>query len=227
MSAENNRKIENLIRYGVVAEVDCAARRARVQSGEILTDWLPWCAFRAGTTKIWSPVTVGDPCASRRDLLARTCYEKREPNKYGEVSKKVIGFFNQQIKSFKAVLTRTKVYRLVKKSVLKAQQAERSEALKHCERSSPWSSVNNCTEQKIDNLTLFLNARQNDVEIVQKALKPICLPLNDRQLAYLLKGNLLVLNHKQSVRFINNKVEIIPNQEPVPFMGDAGEWFVQ
>ncbi|MFZ7109595.1 hypothetical protein [Avibacterium avium] len=74
---------------------------------------------------------------------------------------------------------------------------------------------------------MFLNARQNDVEIVQKALKPICLPLNDRQLAYLLKGNLLVLNHKQSVRFINNKVEIIPNQEPVPFMGDAGEWFVQ
>ncbi|KGQ36687.1 hypothetical protein JP36_09005 [Gallibacterium genomosp. 1] len=131
MSAENNRKIENLIRYGVIAEVDCAARRARVQSGEILTDWLPW------------------------------------------------------------------------------------------------SSVNNCTEQKIDNLTLFLNARQNDVEIVQKALKPICLPLNDRQLAYLLKGNLLVLNHKQSVRFINNKVEIIQNQEPVPFMGDAGEWFVQ
>ncbi|MEH8027353.1 phage baseplate assembly protein V [Gallibacterium anatis] len=62
MSAENNRRIENLIRYGVIAEVDCAARRARVQSGEILTDWLPWCAFRAGTTKIWSPVTVGEQC---------------------------------------------------------------------------------------------------------------------------------------------------------------------
>ncbi|MFQ1050801.1 replication endonuclease [Avibacterium paragallinarum] len=172
----------------------------------------------------WAEYTLlqgnGDPCASRDELLARTCYEKREPNKYGEVSKKVIGFFNQQMKSFKAVLTRTKVYRLVKKSVLEAKQAEHSEALKHCERSSPWSSVNNCTEQKIDNLTLFLNAHQNEVEIVQNAVKPICLPLSDRQLAYLLKGNLLVLNHKQSVRFINNKVEIIRNQEPVPFMGD-------
>ncbi|MFQ1050827.1 phage baseplate assembly protein V [Avibacterium paragallinarum] len=62
MSAETNRRIENLIRYGVIAEVDCAARRVRVQSGEILTDWLPWCAFRAGTTKIWSPVTVGEQC---------------------------------------------------------------------------------------------------------------------------------------------------------------------
>lgn len=60
MSAENNRRIENLIRYGVIAEVDYAARRCRVQSGEILTDWLPWCALRAGTTKIWSPVTVGE-----------------------------------------------------------------------------------------------------------------------------------------------------------------------
>ncbi|MFQ1047121.1 phage baseplate assembly protein V [Avibacterium paragallinarum] len=62
MSAETNRRIENLIRYGVIAEVDCAARRVRVQSGEILTDWLPWCALRAGTTKIWSPVTVGEQC---------------------------------------------------------------------------------------------------------------------------------------------------------------------
>lgn len=62
MSAENNRRIENLIRYGVVAEVNYQTRRVRVKSGEILTDWLPWCAFRAGTTKIWSPITVGEQC---------------------------------------------------------------------------------------------------------------------------------------------------------------------
>lgn len=62
MSADNNRRIENLIRYGVIAEVNHQKRRARVQTGEILTDWLPWCAMRAGTTKIWSPITVGEQC---------------------------------------------------------------------------------------------------------------------------------------------------------------------
>ena len=62
MSAENNRRIENLIRYGVIAEVDCAKRRARAKSGNILTDWLPFLTFRAGTTRSWSPVTVGEQC---------------------------------------------------------------------------------------------------------------------------------------------------------------------
>lgn len=62
MSAENNRKIENIVRFGVIAEVDYAKRRAKVQSGNILTDWLPWLAMRAGTTRIWSPVTVGEQC---------------------------------------------------------------------------------------------------------------------------------------------------------------------
>lgn len=62
MSVDNNRRIENIIRFGTIAEVDHAKRRARVQSGEILTDWLPWVAFRAGTTKIRSPVTVGEQC---------------------------------------------------------------------------------------------------------------------------------------------------------------------
>lgn len=62
MTAELNRQIENLIRFGTIAEVDHQQRRARVQSGKILTDWLPWVAFRAGTTKIWSSVNVGEQC---------------------------------------------------------------------------------------------------------------------------------------------------------------------
>lgn len=62
MQAEFNRKLENIVRYGVVAEVNHEKRRAKVQTGNILTDWLPWCALRAGTTKIWSPITVGEQC---------------------------------------------------------------------------------------------------------------------------------------------------------------------
>ena len=62
MSAEINRRIDNLIRFGTIAEVDYATARARVKSGQILTDFLPFITLRAGTTKTWSPPTVGEQC---------------------------------------------------------------------------------------------------------------------------------------------------------------------
>ena len=61
-----SRLIENLIRLGTVAEVDHGSlqdkrpARVRVQSGELLTGWLPWAALRAGTTRDWDPPTVGE-----------------------------------------------------------------------------------------------------------------------------------------------------------------------
>ena len=58
--AELSRRLENLIRIGIVAEVDHAARRVRVDSGGLQTDWLKWCAGRAGATRTWSPPTVGE-----------------------------------------------------------------------------------------------------------------------------------------------------------------------
>lgn len=62
MSAELQRKLDNIIRFGVIAEVNHATARARVKSGDILTDFLPFVTFRAGTTKTWSPPTVGEQC---------------------------------------------------------------------------------------------------------------------------------------------------------------------
>ncbi|MDD5175749.1 MAG: phage baseplate assembly protein V [Sterolibacterium sp.] len=58
--AELSRRLENLIRIGTVAEVDLAARRVRVDTGSLLTDWLKWKTARAGTTRTWSPPTVGE-----------------------------------------------------------------------------------------------------------------------------------------------------------------------
>jgi phage baseplate assembly protein V len=61
-----SRLIENLIRLGTVAEVDHGSlpdkrpARVRVQSGDLLTGWLPWAALRAGTTRDWDPPTVGE-----------------------------------------------------------------------------------------------------------------------------------------------------------------------
>mgnify|MGYP000024979062 FL=1 len=62
MSADNNRRIESIIRFGLIAEVDYAQAKARVKCGEILTDFLPFITLRAGTTKTWSPPTQGEQC---------------------------------------------------------------------------------------------------------------------------------------------------------------------
>ncbi len=54
------RLIENLIRFGVVAEVQMTPPRVRVQTGELTTTWLPWLALRAGADKEWDPPTAGE-----------------------------------------------------------------------------------------------------------------------------------------------------------------------
>ncbi|PZE09703.1 phage baseplate assembly protein V [Pseudomonas sp. 57B-090624] len=55
-----SRLIENLIRLGTVAEVDLATARVRIQSGRLLTGWLPWLALRAGEDRVWNPPTEGE-----------------------------------------------------------------------------------------------------------------------------------------------------------------------
>ncbi|RUR27698.1 phage baseplate assembly protein V [Vreelandella nanhaiensis] len=63
--AELLRLIENLLRFGVIAEVDHGELdkrlpAVRVRSGQLLTGWLPWANGRAGTTRDWNPPTVGE-----------------------------------------------------------------------------------------------------------------------------------------------------------------------
>lgn len=58
--ADLARRVANMIRTGRVAEVDHAAARVRVQSGDILTEWLPWQTHRAGNTRTWNPPTIGE-----------------------------------------------------------------------------------------------------------------------------------------------------------------------
>ncbi|OBX05940.1 baseplate assembly protein [Gallibacterium genomosp. 3] len=56
------RRLESLIKIGVIHAVDYQQARARVQSGQIISDWLPFLTLRAGTTVTWSPPTVGEQC---------------------------------------------------------------------------------------------------------------------------------------------------------------------
>lgn len=58
--AELNRLLENLIRFGTVAEVQHVPPRVKVKTGGMLTTWLPWLAWRAGENREWDPPTVNE-----------------------------------------------------------------------------------------------------------------------------------------------------------------------
>lgn len=58
--ADLHRLLNNMLRLGTVAQVDHAAVRVRVKSGELTTTWLPWPAARAGDVRTWSPPSVGE-----------------------------------------------------------------------------------------------------------------------------------------------------------------------
>lgn len=58
--ADLSRLIENLIRFGVIAQVQMTPPRVRVQTGKLLTGWLPWIAVRAGDDKDWDPPTENE-----------------------------------------------------------------------------------------------------------------------------------------------------------------------
>lgn len=54
------RLLSNLLRQGVVTEVDLDNDCCRVQSGELVTDWIRWLVQRAGESRShWAP-TVGE-----------------------------------------------------------------------------------------------------------------------------------------------------------------------
>lgn len=55
-----SRLIENLLRFGTIAEVQHQPPRVKVSSGGIMTTWLPWLAIRAGADVDWDPPTAGE-----------------------------------------------------------------------------------------------------------------------------------------------------------------------
>jgi len=61
-TADLIRRLENLIRFGTIAEVDTAAARCRVKTGGITTAWLPWFAERAGQDSTWEAPSIGEQC---------------------------------------------------------------------------------------------------------------------------------------------------------------------
>jgi len=58
--ADISRLLQNLLRYGVVASVDHAARRCTVRSGELITKPLRWLTYRAGDARTWWAPSEGE-----------------------------------------------------------------------------------------------------------------------------------------------------------------------
>lgn len=61
MSAEHDRRIGAMTMIGVIAELDEAQARVRVEADGLLTEWLPWVERRAGPgLRTWSAPEVGE-----------------------------------------------------------------------------------------------------------------------------------------------------------------------
>lgn len=58
--AEMYRLLLNLVRTGVVTEVDAENWQCRVQTGELQTTWLNWLTMRAGRSRTWWRPSVGE-----------------------------------------------------------------------------------------------------------------------------------------------------------------------
>lgn len=58
--ADMARRLANVVRAGVVASVDLAAARCRVQMGDLLTAPLPFLTTKAGQDRTWHPPEVGE-----------------------------------------------------------------------------------------------------------------------------------------------------------------------
>ncbi len=64
--ADFERRLANVVRLGVVAEVDHMAARCRVQydadeaGAPVLTAWLPWVSARAGGDRAWWAPDAGE-----------------------------------------------------------------------------------------------------------------------------------------------------------------------
>ncbi|NTZ45226.1 phage baseplate assembly protein V [Lelliottia aquatilis] len=54
------RAIRNLIRTGIVTEVDPVKGLCRVQTGGMQTTWLNWLTCRAGRSRVWWAPSVGE-----------------------------------------------------------------------------------------------------------------------------------------------------------------------
>lgn len=57
---ELNRALRNIIRVGIIVDIDLLLGRCRVQTGGMQTTWLNWLTCRAGRSRVWWAPSVGE-----------------------------------------------------------------------------------------------------------------------------------------------------------------------
>lgn len=57
---ELKRAIRNLIRTGIVTDIDLVERLCRVQTDGMQTTWLNWLTSRAGRSRVWWAPSIGE-----------------------------------------------------------------------------------------------------------------------------------------------------------------------
>jgi phage baseplate assembly protein V len=58
--SELQRKLANIVRIGLVKEINYEKARVRIQIGEFVTDFLPWITSRAGEDRSWVPPSIDE-----------------------------------------------------------------------------------------------------------------------------------------------------------------------
>jgi phage baseplate assembly protein gpV len=109
--ADLERRLANMIRYGVIEQLDEQAAKVRVRSGGILSDWLKWRTQRAGPDSDWWAPEPGEqvimlspsgetnqalilgsinsnrfPCPATRKTLHRITYQDGTTKEYDRES---------------------------------------------------------------------------------------------------------------------------------------------
>lgn len=54
------RLLRNMIRTGVIVDIDLSSGRCRVQTGGLVTQWLQWLTHRAGHSRSWWAPSIGE-----------------------------------------------------------------------------------------------------------------------------------------------------------------------
>ena len=57
---ELERRMANMLRFGIVDQLDASTAKVRVKCGDILTGWLPWLTKKAGIERTWWTPDVGE-----------------------------------------------------------------------------------------------------------------------------------------------------------------------
>ena len=75
MNIELMRLLENIVRIGVVTEINTDTWEVRVQTGGLTTNWIRWNSGRAGKFKIWIPPSPDEQvfllCQRRKSVQQR------------------------------------------------------------------------------------------------------------------------------------------------------------